>query len=526
MVAADFAFFTAAARAGFFALFRLERAAGFDALRLVREGAMPFALAHPATNARGPREHEPMPRFAAGAGDAAPGEKEASMRSASTLGPAVAPRRNRTGWLRVLAALELLVAVGAVPAGLLFVVHPEAGRGWGPPTELLEGSPFADFLLPGLALMGLVGGSALLAAVFALRKSRHAEEWSLLAALTLGGFLAVEVLALRGVFALQLIFFAVALAIGTVALLPRSQLEPREWIVGGFRAHPLGGFFAVVFACTWLPHLLEWAAQTGHLHPLPGWARLFSGAVMLAGGPLGAAALAVALSEGEPGLRRWAGATWRWRVGFRWYLAAVLPYPLVAGVALLGSDLYMGRTWQGGRYLSERLAQLAGGLSEGTAPLALLLPALLVFGLLLVPLFEEPGWRGFALPRMQDGFGPLGAAVALGGVWAVWHLPGFFIRGSAYYGAPFGGFVVEGVALSIFLTWLYNATRGSVLICMLAHGSAVVTGFVLPAAAPAVTHDLFAYWLSTSIAAVAAFGLVVAVGTGLDRGAKPQPGGP
>jgi membrane protease YdiL (CAAX protease family) len=96
---------------------------------------------------------------------------------------------------------------------------------------------------------------------------------------------------------------------------------------------------------------------------------------------------------------------------------------------------------------------------------------------LLAGLGEEPGWRGFALPRLQGRFAPVAATLVLGGLWALWHLP------LAWVDPRFGhGFVdaapqvllalltLLGITLyAFFYTWLYNATR-SVLLCMLLHG--------------------------------------------------------
>jgi membrane protease YdiL (CAAX protease family) len=71
---------------------------------------------------------------------------------------------------------------------------------------------------------------------------------------------------------------------------------------------------------------------------------------------------------------------------------------------------------------------------------------------------EEPGWRGYALPRLQDRHTPFVATMLLGLAWGVWHVP--------LYGPA--GFVVP-LVLAFFYTWLFNRT-GSVLLCVLLHG--------------------------------------------------------
>ena len=91
------------------------------------------------------------------------------------------------------------------------------------------------------------------------------------------------------------------------------------------------------------------------------------------------------------------------------------------------------------------------------------------------PLNEELGWRGFALPRLLQRRSPLAASVGLGVLWALWHLPAFFIPGSAQYGGSFAPYLVVVVCLAILMTAAHFSTRGSVLIAVLFHTSADAT---------------------------------------------------
>jgi membrane protease YdiL (CAAX protease family) len=96
---------------------------------------------------------------------------------------------------------------------------------------------------------------------------------------------------------------------------------------------------------------------------------------------------------------------------------------------------------------------------------------------------EEPGWRGFALPRMQPRFGPLGGAVLLGLLWGLWHLPLYAWvpdynnagSGLVRIATSFLGFLGYTVALSAILAWALNGTRGSVFLVMLVHATANAT---------------------------------------------------
>jgi membrane protease YdiL (CAAX protease family) len=166
-----------------------------------------------------------------------------------------------------------------------------------------------------------------------------------------------------------------------------------------------------------------------------------------------------AITEGRAGTRRLLGRIVLWRVGLRWYLFAFIGVPLVM---TLGTILVPG----------------------GLASLQLLGPGyvltyLVTFVFVAVlggPLFEEIGWRGFALPRMQPLHGPLVGSIILGLLWALWHLPEFMVP---TWAASSGGssplaivkFVLFAIAATIILTWVFNNTKGSVLMAILVHGS-------------------------------------------------------
>ncbi|MDR4945451.1 CPBP family intramembrane glutamic endopeptidase [Neobacillus cucumis] len=92
---------------------------------------------------------------------------------------------------------------------------------------------------------------------------------------------------------------------------------------------------------------------------------------------------------------------------------------------------------------------------------------------------EEIGWRGFALPRMQSGFGALKASLLMGVLWALWHLPHFLT--DAQRGGPGTSlsilyinvtiFIIMCIAISIIFTWVFNHTQGSLFISILLHTS-------------------------------------------------------
>jgi len=82
---------------------------------------------------------------------------------------------------------------------------------------------------------------------------------------------------------------------------------------------------------------------------------------------------------------------------------------------------------------------------------------------------EELGWRGVALPLLQRRFTPFVASLVLGVIWAVWHLPAFFMSGTPQSGWSFGSFFLGVMAITIILTPMFNAARGSLLVAALYH---------------------------------------------------------
>ncbi|HEY2190965.1 MAG TPA: CPBP family intramembrane glutamic endopeptidase, partial [Actinomycetospora sp.] len=101
----------------------------------------------------------------------------------------------------------------------------------------------------------------------------------------------------------------------------------------------------------------------------------------------------------------------RWRVGVRWYAVALVGVPLIM---LLGTMVYA---------MARPSFSVLGGPSY-LLTYVVTFVAVTFFG---GPLFEEVGWRGFALPRMRRSLGPLLASLVLGVLWAAWHLPEFLV---------------------------------------------------------------------------------------------------
>jgi CAAX protease family protein len=96
-----------------------------------------------------------------------------------------------------------------------------------------------------------------------------------------------------------------------------------------------------------------------------------------------------------------------------------------------------------------------------------------IYNLIFFGFGEEVGWRGFALPRLQNKLNALTASLTLTVFWALWHLPLFFYR-PGYISMDFVGifgWVFSLLTGSILLTWLYNSSKASILICAIFHST-------------------------------------------------------
>jgi uncharacterized protein len=163
--------------------------------------------------------------------------------------------------------------------------------------------------------------------------------------------------------------------------------------------------------------------------------------------------LAVVLTwrkEGAAGLRELGRRMLQFKLGWRWY--AIIFVIVIAGTAgQLAINGLLGHSFNGALFLTQ---------------LGSFLP-LLVLG----PLSEEIGWRGYALGRLQTRWNALISSLMVGLVWGLWHLPLFLMVGTSQHelGMPFWGFLINMLANSILYTWLYNHTQGSLWGAILLH---------------------------------------------------------
>ena len=119
-------------------------------------------------------------------------------------------------------------------------------------------------------------------------------------------------------------------------------------------------------------------------------------------------------------------------------------------------------------------------------------------GLIGPGLFEEIGWRGFALPYLQRRYSALVSSLIIGLVWAFWHFPNFL----AFTPSDLAEFVPKVIALSLIFTWVYNSTGGSLFAVVVLHGAIIASAklFDCPDAGVSLREDVIAGLLYAVIA--------------------------
>jgi len=245
-----------------------------------------------------------------------------------------------------------------------------------------------------------------------------------------------------------------------------TSIHPvRTGIPGVITWHPLVSFFILANALSWI----AWVPYVLSENGLGVWDFAFPNILgtsqilgMLPGaylGPITSALIVTAITGGAAGLRRWGARLWKWRVRWHWYAIALVGVP--AALVLTGAVA------SGGQVVAPSLMAIA-----------LYIP-LLLFQMITTGLAEEPGWRDFALPRLQAKFGPMRSAFILGPLWALWHMPLFLTEWGGWPDAEWTGpvsFTVFCIGFNVVMAWIFNSTGQSLPLAMLAHVS--VNNFV------------------------------------------------
>lgn len=270
------------------------------------------------------------------------------------------------------------------------------------------------------------------------------------------------------------------------------------------RRHPVASYFLLAIAISWVG-ILAIVMPTTFPAPESEAARLFV-AVYLAmlAGPSVAGLTTTALVGGRDGMRAYWKRLGVWRVGMRWYAAALFIAPMAIALTLLA--------------LSFVSTDFLPAILSGDAATAGLLPmnsrtAFVLTGLAVgvgAGFFEELGWSGVAVPRMLAQQKVVATGGSVGLVWGTWHFLAIY-WGSAGAVGPVPMPVYLLIALFSFLvpfrilmTWVYQRTH-STLIGVLMHAS--LTSSMLIMGAPVSGYALLMYdlvfgavlWISVAI---------------------------
>ncbi len=157
-----------------------------------------------------------------------------------------------------------------------------------------------------------------------------------------------------------------------------------------------------------------------------------------------------------------------WRTGWKWYLVALFLLPLIMALAVLLNAAFTSTSIDFSAIFAHKIFGPSANLP------ILILPYLLFDA---ISNGEEMGWRGDVLPRLQSKYSALVSSLFIGVIWAVWHIPKFLAPGNT---SPFGLFLLKVMAEAVIYTWLYNNTKGSLLLVTLLHAAGNTAGVFLP----------------------------------------------
>jgi uncharacterized protein len=265
------------------------------------------------------------------------------------------------------------------------------------------------------------------------------------------------------------------------------------------KGNPLTAFIGLSFSITWLLADLPLILAQNGLGVVPitlpsDWFILLGTAMGMAG----SAFYVTYVLGGRDGVANLISQYLKWRVNLLWYVLVFFQ-----GILLLGGSLLAGAT------TFDTLIQNWKLLFLEFLPAAL---SILIFG----QLWEEVGWRGFVLPRIQSLYGPFASSLILAGLQTLWHIPGFFFAGGItapdeklvitvpYLLGAFTQTLIASLIIGILATWIYNSTKGSLLVIILFHT------FSNASARMVMTH-ITNQLMRARVASVASVGLIVLV---------------
>ena len=247
------------------------------------------------------------------------------------------------------------------------------------------------------------------------------------------------------------------------------------------KRYPLAAFVAITFLLSWGTWL---TSSSKHALMIGAFA------------PGIAAVVVIAFGDGIGGLQRLFERLLIWRVHVICYAAALL---LPACVSLMATAVHM---MFGGDPPDFHAPPITGvklpSYLQGWSPAALIVPLLIQHVLYGTAIAEELGWRGLALPRLQQRFNSLAASLLLGCLWAAWILPFYWKQG--WIGGNERAFLLLAlIPGAVLTTWIYNISGRSLLLCVIFNIALKVTDLVLASPASHPLVPVCAYWMATGL---------------------------
>ncbi len=199
-----------------------------------------------------------------------------------------------------------------------------------------------------------------------------------------------------------------------------------------------------------------------------------------AGGPTLAAFLITAITEGKTGVKALWRRFWNRYLSFKWLLVTLLCYETLRLATNLTARAIDGQPYP---------------IFDTSTPLWMIIP-LFIGAFISSGIGEEFGWRGYVLPRFQAKWNALTSSIILGIIWAVWHIPAFFIPNFPLYQTNFWEWVPLILLSSVVYTWIFNNTKGSVLAVALIHAALNTSVVVMPPTASSTWYFYGIFLLS------------------------------
>ena len=177
---------------------------------------------------------------------------------------------------------------------------------------------------------------------------------------------------------------------------------------------------------------------------------------------IGTSVSGVALSSVTSGFKNLLSRLFKWRIGLRWYLVALLIAPIITILTVSILSLFSAEFFPNIYNSNERINLLIMALVAG----------------LTVGIFEELGWTGFAVPALLKNHSIVSSGIAVGLIWGIWHFPLFWQLDSFTSLSAFLLLLVQLFSwlppYRVLMVWVYKNTE-SLLLIILMHTSLVAS---------------------------------------------------